>query len=125
MRGIIRMSQSLFFFEGGGGREHIKFIVTQPKSVSSDPSFRPCHLKHSNPVGKKYHCVERYNAFTCYLQLSRKPRPAIVSVQRRTESHKKQSNTAQQNGTEMETIYKSSYEGVLLSYQRFLCQKVH
>ena len=29
--------------------------------------------------------------------------PAQVSVQRRTESHKKQSNTTQQNGTEMET----------------------
>ena len=30
--------------------------------------------------------------------------PAKVSVQRRTESHKKQSKTTQQNGTEMETI---------------------
>ena len=29
--------------------------------------------------------------------------PAQVSVQRRTESHKKYSNTTQQNGTEMET----------------------
>ena len=29
--------------------------------------------------------------------------PAQVSVQRRTESHKKQSNTTQQNGTELET----------------------
>ena len=29
--------------------------------------------------------------------------PAHVSVQRRTESHKKQSNTTQQNGTELET----------------------
>ena len=40
---------------GGGGerRDHVEFIVTQPKSVSSDPSFRPWHLKHSHPVGKK------------------------------------------------------------------------
>ena len=60
---------------GGGGRDHVKFIVTQPKSVSSDPSFRSWHLKHSHPVGTKYHCVGRYNTFTCYLQLSRKPRP--------------------------------------------------
>ena len=29
--------------------------------------------------------------------------PAQVSVQSRTESHKKQSNTTQQNGTELET----------------------
>ena len=71
MRGIVRMSQSLIW--GGGG--HVKFILTQPKSVSSDPSFRPWHLKHSHPIGKKYHCVVRYNTFTCYLQLSRKPHP--------------------------------------------------
>ena len=60
---------------GGGGRDHVKFIVTQPKSVSSDPRFRPWHLKHSHPVGKKYPCVGRYNTFTCYLQFARKPRP--------------------------------------------------
>ena len=76
MRGIVRMSQSLICgVWGGGGRDHVKFIVTQPKSVSSDPSFRPWHLKHSHPIGKKYHCVGRYNTFTCYLQFARKPRP--------------------------------------------------
>ena len=87
---------------GGGGvkrRDHVEFIVTQPKSVSSDPSFRPWHLKHSHPVGKKYNCVGRYNTFNSLENLV----PAQVSVQRRTESHKKQSNTTQQNGTEMET----------------------
>ena len=36
MRGIVRMSQSLIW-----GGDHVKFIVTQPKSVSSDTSFRP------------------------------------------------------------------------------------
>ena len=59
----------------GGGGDHVKFILTQPKSVSSDPSFRPWHLKHLHPIGKKYHCVGRYNTFMCYLQLSRKPHP--------------------------------------------------
>ena len=71
MRGIVRMSHILYWGRG----DHVKFIVTQPKSVSSDSSFRSWHLKHSHPVGKKYHCVGRYNTFTCYLQLSRKPRP--------------------------------------------------
>ena len=70
MRGIVRMSQSLIW---GGGI--VKFIVTQPKSLSTDPTFRPWHLKHSHPVGKKYHCVGRYTTFTRYLQLSRTPRP--------------------------------------------------
>ena len=71
MRGIVRMSHILYW----GGGDHVKFIVTQPKSLPSDSSFRSWHLKHSHPVGKKYHCVGRYNTFTCYLQLSRKPRP--------------------------------------------------
>ena len=37
--------------EGGGG--HVKFIMTQPKSMSSDPNFRPWHLNYLHPVGKK------------------------------------------------------------------------
>ena len=95
------MSQSLIW---GGGRYHVKFIVTHPKSVSSDPSFRPWHLKHSNPVGKKktvlYDITHSRVTFNSLENLV----PAKVSVQRRTESHKKQSKTTQQNGTEMETI---------------------
>ena len=50
------MSQSLLFFSfccGGGGGGHVKFIVTQPKSVSSDPSFRPWHSIHSHSPRRK------------------------------------------------------------------------
>ena len=48
--GIVRMSHILYW----GGGDHVKFIVTQPKSLPSDSSFRPWHLKHSHPVGKNF-----------------------------------------------------------------------
>ena len=38
---------------GGEEGDHVKFIITQPKSMSSDPSFRPWHLNYLHPVGKK------------------------------------------------------------------------
>ena len=110
MREIVRMSQSLilFFFLGGGGGDHIKFIVTQPKSVSSDPSFRPWHLKHSHPVGKKYHCVGRYNTFTCYLQLSRKPRPCSSQCAKTNwkpqETKQHHSTERDRNGNHLEVL---------------------
>ena len=91
------------YLGGGGRRDLVKFIVTQPKSVSSDLSFHPWHLKHSHPMGKKItvlggitHSRVTFNSVENFV-------PAQVSVQSRTESHKKQSNTTQQNGTEMET----------------------
>ena len=68
-RGIVRLIQSLI--EGRG--DHVKFIVTRPKSFD---------------VSKLY-----------YIDLASQH----LSVQRRTESHKKYSNTTQQNGTELET----------------------
>ena len=54
MRGIVRMLQSLLRRGEGGGKgrwDYVKFIVKRPKSVSSDPSFRPWHLTPSHPVG--------------------------------------------------------------------------
>ena len=63
------MLQSLI--EGRGN--HVKFIVTQPKSFD---------------VSKLY-----------YIDLASQH----LSVQRRTKTHKKYSNTTQQNGTELET----------------------
>ena len=72
--------------------------------MSTDPSFRPWHLNYLHPVGKKkitmYGDIKHSRVFFISLE---NLVPAQVSVQRRTESHKKQSNTTQQNGTEMET----------------------
>ena len=50
------MSQSPIW----GGGDHVKFILTQPKSVSSDPSFRPWHFlvrwlaQVTHPIVSKY-----------------------------------------------------------------------
>ena len=63
--------------EGRG--DHVKFIVTQPKSFN---------------VSKLY-----------YIDLACQH----LSVQRQTESHKKYSNTTQQNGTELETNWMPSH----------------
>ena len=72
--------------------------------MSSDPSFRPWHLNYLHPVGKKkitmYGDIKHLRVFFISLE---NLVPAQVSVQRRTESHKKQSNITEQNGTEMET----------------------
>ena len=92
--------------------DHVKFIVTQPKSFDVSKlyyidlaSFRPWQLTRSYPVGKKIsRCYNRgithsrviFNSFENLV-------PAQISGQSRTESHKKQSNTTQQNGTELET----------------------
>ena len=88
---------------GRGGRDHVKFIVTQPKSVSSDPSLRPWHLKHSHPVGKNIIVLGGITHSRVAFNSLENLFPAQVSVKRRTESHKKQSNTTQQNETEMVT----------------------
>ena len=49
------MSQRLIW-GGGGGGESCKVYRDTAKIC-----FRPWHLKHSHSVGKKYHCVGRYN----------------------------------------------------------------
>ena len=77
--------------------------MTQPKSMSSDPSFRPWHLNYLHPVGKKKHHVRDIKHSRVFFISLKNLVPAQVSVQRRTESHKKQRNTTQQNGTVMET----------------------
>ena len=88
------MSQSLI----GGGGDHVKFIVTQPKSVFAHGTWN-IHIpseKNITVLGGITHSRVTFNSLENLV-------PAQVSVQRRTESHKKQSNTTQQNGTEMET----------------------
>ena len=96
------------YLGGGGGRDHVKFIVTQPKSVSSDPRFRPWHLKHSHPVGKKYHCVGRYNTLPCYLQFARKPRPCSSQCAKTNwkpqETKQHHSTERDRNGNQLEAL---------------------
>ena len=83
---------------GGGGS----------KSVSSDPSFRPWHLKHSHPIGTKYHCVGRYNTFTCYLQFARKPRPCSSQCAKTNwkpqETKQHHSTERDRNGNQLEAL---------------------
>ena len=88
-----------------GGRDHVKFIVISKLYYIDLASFRPWQLTRSYPVGKKIsRCYNRGITHSRVTFNSLENRvPAQVSVQRRTESHKKQSNTTQQNGTEMET----------------------
>ena len=88
-----------------GGRDHVKFIVISKLYYIDLASFRPWQLTRSYPVGKKIsRCYNRgiTHSRVTFNSLENLV-PAQVSVQRRTESHKKQSNTTQQNGTEMET----------------------
>ena len=99
-RGIVRLLQSLM-----GGRDHVKFIVISKLYYIDLASFRPWQLTRSYLVGKKIsRCYNRgiTHSRVTFNSLENLV-PAQVSVQRRTESHKKQSNTTQQNGTEMET----------------------
>ena len=88
-----------------GGRDRVKFIVISKLYYIDLASFRPWQLTRSYPVGKKIsRCYNRGITHSRVTFNSLENRvPAQVSVQRRTESHKKQSNTTQQNGTEMET----------------------
>ena len=94
------MSQSLFWGGGGERRDHVKFIVTA-KICDIRSEVSPMALETFTSRRKKYmggitHSRVTFNSLENLV-------PAQVSVQRRTESHKKQSNTTQQNGTEMET----------------------
>ena len=88
-----------------GGRDRVEFIVISKLYYIDLASFRPWQLTRSYPVGKKIsRCYNRgiTHSRVTFNSLENLV-PAQVSVQRRTESHKKQSNTTQQNGTEMET----------------------
>ena len=93
---------------GGGGRESCKVYWTQPKSLPSDSSFRSWHLNHSHPVGKKYHCVGRYNTFTCYLQFSRKLRPCssqcVKTNWKPQETKQHHSTERDRNGNQLEAL---------------------
>ena len=103
MRRTVRLFQSLIGGGGEGGGGNVKFIMAQPKCVIRS-DFSPMTLeiftsrrKKKNPMsgGIKHSHV----TFSSLENLV----PAQVSSSRRTESHKIQSNTTQQNGTEMET----------------------
>ena len=84
---------------GGGGdskvyRDTVKICVIRlPMALETFISRRK---KNITVLGDITHSCVTFNSLENLV-------PAQVSVQRRTESHKKQSNTTQQNGTEMET----------------------
>ena len=88
-----------------GGRDHVKFIVISKLYYIDLASFRPWQLTRSYPVGKKIsRCYNRgiTHSRVTFNSLENLV-PAQVSAGRRTESHKKQSNTTLQNETKMET----------------------
>ena len=72
MRGIVSMSQSLIWGGGGGS---CKVYLDTAKICHPIRVFALSAWNIHIPSEKKYHCFRRYNTFTCYLQLSRKPRP--------------------------------------------------
>ena len=100
------MSQSLLFFSfccGGGGackvyRDTAKICVIRSEfsPMALDTFTFTASEKNIIVLGGITHSRDTFNSLENLV-------PAQVSVQRRTESHKKQSNTTQQNGTEMET----------------------
>ena len=91
MRMIVRLLQSLMGGRGGS----CKVYHDTAKIYVIRSEFSPMALElFTSRRQKENHHVGRYKTFLV---------PAQVSVQRRTESHKKQSNITQQNGTVMET----------------------
>ena len=75
---IVRMSQSLLFFSfccGGGGACKVYRDTAKICVIRSEFSPMALDTFTFTASEKKYHCVRRYNTFTRYLQLSRKPRP--------------------------------------------------
>ena len=103
MRGIEGMSQSLIWGEGGEEgsckvyRDTAKICVIRSQfSPMALETFTSRRKKNITVLGGITHSRVTFNSLENLV-------PAQVSVQRRTESHKKQSNTTQQNGTEMET----------------------
>ena len=89
-------------YGGGGGREckvyHDTAKMCHPIRIFAHDTWNidiPSEKKISMLGGIK-HSYVTFNSLENLV-------PAQVSASRRTESHKKQSNTTQQNGTEMET----------------------
>ena len=99
MRRIVRLFQSLI----GGGGGNVKFIMTQPKCViRSDLSPMTLEIftsRRKKKISMSEGIKHSHVTFSSLENLV----PAQVSASRRTESHKIQSNTTQQNGTEVET----------------------
>ena len=98
MRRIVRLFQSLM--RGGGG--NVKFIMTQPKCVIRS-DFSPMTLEIFTSRRKKISMSGGIKHSHVTFGSLENLVPAQVSSSRRTESHKIQSNTTQQNATEMET----------------------
>ena len=91
MRMIVRLLQSLM--GGGGGSCKVYHDTAKIYVIRSE--FSPMALElFTSRRQKENHHVGRSKTFLV---------PAQVSVQRRAESHKKQSNITQQNRTVMET----------------------
>ena len=97
------MSQNLIWGGGGGEKGACKVYHDPAKICVIRSEFSPMAIdtftsrrKKISLLGGITHSRVTFNSLENLV-------PAQVSVQRRTESHKKQSNTTQQNGTEMET----------------------
>ena len=99
MRRIVRLFQSLI---GGGGGGNVKFIMTQPKCVIRS-DFSPMTLEIFTSRRKKISMSGGIKHSHVTFGSLENLVPAQVSSSRGTESHKIQSNTTQQNATEMET----------------------
>ena len=87
---------------GGGGREckvyHDTAKMCHPIRIFSHDTWN-IHIPSEKKISMLGGIKHSYVTFNSLENLV----PAQVSASRRTESHKKQSNTTQQNGTEMET----------------------
>ena len=95
------MSQSLI---GGGGEVSCKVYRDTSKICVIRSEFSPIALKTFKSRWKKKTVLRDITHSRVTFNSLENLVPAKVSVQRRTESHKKQNKTTQQNGTEMETI---------------------
>ena len=100
MKGIVRMSQSLIWGEEGS----CKVYCDTAKVCVIRSEFSPMALETFTSRRKKNITVLGGITYSCVTFNSLENRvPGQVSVQRRTESHKKQCKTTQQNRIEMET----------------------
>ena len=98
MRRIVRLFQSLM----GGGREckvyHDTAKMCHPIRIFAHDTWN-IHIPSEKKISMLGGIKHSYVTFNSLENLV----PVQVSASRQTESHKKQSNTTQQNGTEMET----------------------
>ena len=96
-------------FRGGGGEGSCKAYIDTAKIcvIWSEFSLMAVEIFTSRRK-KKYHCVGRYNTFTCYLQLSRKPRPCsnqcVKTNWKPQETKQHHSTERDRNGNQLEAL---------------------